>query len=72
MKAGDAVPAPMWKRTHQLGKNERELLLAAAQGDVALLQSLLDTADIQVRREKKACDRGERPLAGSVACRGLC
>ncbi len=63
MKAGEkGGPAPMWQRTHQLGKNERELLLAAAQGDVALLQSLLDTADIQVRGEKKKL----RPLAGSV------
>lgn len=66
MKAGNKPPAPMWERTNQLGKKERELLLAAAQGDVAQLESLLDTADIQVRREKKARARGEPPLAGPV------
>jgi hypothetical protein len=49
-----------------LGKPERELLLAAAQGDVPLLQSLLDTADVQVRREKKNESSRELPLAGTV------
>jgi hypothetical protein len=53
MKAGAKPTTPMWERTQALGKPERELLLAAAQGDVASLQSLLDTADIQVSREKK-------------------
>ncbi len=51
--AADGASAPMWQRTKQLGKSERELLLAAAQGDVALLVSLLGTADIQVSAEGK-------------------
>jgi hypothetical protein len=66
MKAGAKPTTPMWERTQALGKPERELLLAAAQGDVASLQSLLDTADIQVSRGKKNGSSRELPLAGTV------